>query len=97
LIEFIPNLVQLMITFGICVRLHELNIGVLQPSPPLRLQAPRGFTKEVTHASLRREKLWILGTEEFLSLTCSFFLRIMAPLNLIELNRPSPHDSILLT
>jgi hypothetical protein len=23
-----------MITFGICVRLHELNIGVLQPSPP---------------------------------------------------------------
>jgi hypothetical protein len=57
----------------------------------------KGVTKEVTHASLWREKHWIIGAEEILSLSGSLFLRMMAPLNLIELDRLSPHDSILLT
>jgi hypothetical protein len=56
-----------------------------------------GVTKEVTHASQRREQLWIIGAEEIVSLACSLFLRMMAPLNLIESNHPSPHDSVLLT
>jgi hypothetical protein len=77
-----------MITFGISVRIHELNTGVLQP---------RGVTKKVTHTSLRREKLWILGTEEFLGLPCSLLLEMMALLNLVESDHPSPHDSVLPT
>jgi hypothetical protein len=36
---------------------------------------------EVTHASLRREKLWILRTKEFFE----------------ESNRSTPRDSVLLT
>jgi hypothetical protein len=56
-----------------------------------------GVTKEVTHASLRREKLWIIGAEEILGLPCSLFLGMAAPLNLIESNGLSSHDSILLT
>jgi hypothetical protein len=43
------------------------------------------------------EGLWILETEEILGLPCSLFLGMMAPLNLIEMNRPLPHDSVLLT
>jgi hypothetical protein len=41
--------------------------------------------------------LWILETEEILGLPCSLFLGMMAPLNLIEMNRPLHHDSVLLT
>jgi hypothetical protein len=44
-----------------------------------------------------REKLWILGTAEILGPPCSLLLGMMAPLNLIESNCPSPHDSVLLT
>jgi hypothetical protein len=48
-------------------------------------------------ASLRREKIWIVGAEEILGLSCSLFFRVKTPLKLIEMNRLSPHDSILLT
>jgi hypothetical protein len=51
----------------------------------------------VTHASLRSEKLWIIGAEEILGLPCSLFLRTMAAQNLIESNHLSPHDWVLLT
>jgi hypothetical protein len=37
------------------------------------------------------------GMEELLGLPCSLFLGMMAPLNLVEGNHPSPHDSVLLT
>jgi hypothetical protein len=91
-----------MITFGTSMRLCELNTGVLQPSPLKEISSrdykhQGGFIKDVTHASLRREKLRILGTEEFLSLPCSLFLKMTAPLNLVESNRPSPYDLVLLT
>jgi hypothetical protein len=56
-----------------------------------------GVKKKVTHTSLRNEKLWVIGVEEILGLPCSLFLKITAPLNLIESNHPSPHDSVLLT
>jgi hypothetical protein len=56
-----------------------------------------GVAKEVTYASLWREKLWILRMKKFLSLPCSLLLRMMAPLNLEEFNRPMPRDSVLLT
>jgi hypothetical protein len=49
------------------------------------------------HVSLRREKLWILGMEEILGLICSLLLEMIAPLNLVESNRPPPHDLVLLT
>jgi hypothetical protein len=51
--------------------------------------------KEVTYASLQREKLWILRTKKFLGLPCSLLLRMTAPLNLEELNHSMPRDSIL--
>jgi hypothetical protein len=92
---------KLMITSTISTRLHELNPGVLQCSPLKGNLASRfrteGFTEEVTHASLRREKLWIPGMEEILSLPCSLLLGMMTTLNLVEANRPSPHDLVLLT
>jgi hypothetical protein len=78
-----------MITFMISSRLHEFNIGVIHPSPPLKEISSRYYehsdvTKEVTHASLRWEKLWILGTEEILGLPYSPLLGMTTPLNLIE-------------
>jgi hypothetical protein len=76
---------------------------VLQPSllkgnlTP-RLQAHRGGGhKRGAHTSLQREKLWILGMEELLGLSCSLFLGMTAPLNLVEANHLLPHDSVLLT
>jgi hypothetical protein len=53
--------------------------------------------KEVTYASLQREKLWILRTKKFLGLPCSLLLRMTAPLNLEESNCLTPCDSVLLT
>jgi hypothetical protein len=86
----------------ISTSLHEFDSGVLQPSPlkgnfVLRLQAYRGPPKEVQTPHCRGEKLWILGTEELLGLPCSLFLGMTAPLNLVEANRLSPRDSVLLT
>jgi hypothetical protein len=52
--------------------------------------------REVTYASLRREKLWILRTKKFSGLQCSLLLRMMAPLNLEESNRSMSRDSVLL-
>jgi hypothetical protein len=90
-----------MITSTISTRLHELNPRVLQRSPLKGNLTSRfrteGFTEEVTHASLRREKLWIPGMEEILSLPCSLLLGMMTTLNLVEANRLSPRDSVLLT
>jgi hypothetical protein len=84
------------------IEFNGLNLGMLHPSPLKRNLAPRfrsamGGAREVTYALLRREKLWILRTKEFFSLSCSLLLRVMAPLNLEELNRLMPRDSVLLT
>jgi hypothetical protein len=92
-----------MITNRISTRLYEFNTRVLQPSPLIenlvpRLQAQnRGGYKKGTHTSLRREKLWVLGTEEILGPPCSLLLGVMAPLNIVESNHPSPHDLVMLT
>jgi hypothetical protein len=79
-----------MITFMICSRLHEFNIGVLHPSP-LKGNLVRHYEhsevkKEVTHASLRREKLWIHGTEEILGLPYFLLLGMMSH-PVLRLNR----------
>jgi hypothetical protein len=42
-------------------------------------------------------KIQIIQMKKFLSLPRGFFFRMVAPLNLVEVNRPSPHDLILLT
>jgi hypothetical protein len=69
--------------------------------PPYRNLTPRfrteGVYKRGTDASLRREKLWVLGAEELLGLPCSLLLGMMAPLNLVEANHPSHRDLVLLT
>jgi hypothetical protein len=56
-----------------------------------------GYKRGYTRASLQREKIWIVGVEKILDLPCCIFLGMMAPLSLIESNRPLPHDSVLLT
>jgi hypothetical protein len=56
-----------------------------------------GVTKEVTCALLRWKKIFIVGAEKILSLPSSLFLRVTAPLNLIELDCSLPHDLVLLT
>jgi hypothetical protein len=101
LIEFVPNEFERLITSTGRVRLQEFepwDVTTLPLKgnliPRLRAQMVK---KEVPHASLWREKLWIIGAEEILSLPCSLFLRMMALLNLIESNHSSPHDSVLLT
>jgi hypothetical protein len=55
-----------------------------------------GNTKEVSCASLRREKLWILRMEKFLDLRSRLLLKMAAPLNFKELNHSMPRDSVLL-
>jgi hypothetical protein len=57
----------------------------------------KGATKEVTSTLLWRKKIWIVGVEKILGFPSSLFLRMTAPLNLIESDHPSPHDSVLLT
>jgi hypothetical protein len=39
----------------------------------------------------------LIRLKEFLGLSCGFFFRMADPLNLVEVNCPSPHDLILLT
>jgi hypothetical protein len=69
----------------------------LQKSHP-KIMSPEGVTKERDYnASLWKEKIWIIRTQEILGLLHGFFFRMAAPLNLIEANHPSPHDPILLT
>jgi hypothetical protein len=71
--------------------------------PPLQKSHPEIMsTKGVTierdyNALLWREKIQIIRTKEFLSFPCGFFFRMTAPLNLVEVNHPSPHELILLT
>jgi hypothetical protein len=44
----------------------------------------KGVRKERDYnASLQREKIWIIRMKKILSLPCGFFLRMVAPLNLI--------------
>jgi hypothetical protein len=80
----------------------SLNTGVSQHSPPLKEISSRdyehrgGYKRGYTRITVREEP-WIIGAEEILGLPCILFLGIMAPLNLIKSNRPSPHDSVLLT
>jgi hypothetical protein len=81
-------------------RLHGFDGGVLHPSP-LKEISPQDFgqwgdIKEVTCASLRREKLWIPRTKKFLGLPCSILLRMVAPLNFEESNHLMSRDSVLL-
>jgi hypothetical protein len=56
------------------MRLHGFDGGMLHPSPlkeiSTRYLEQWGDTKEVTCASLWREKLWILRTKKFLALPC---------------------------
>jgi hypothetical protein len=80
--------------------LHGFDGGMLHPSP-LKEISPQdleqwGNTKEVTCASLRRQKLWILRMKKLLGLPCSLLLRMAAPLNLEELNRSMSCNSVLL-
>jgi hypothetical protein len=51
---------------------------------------------ETSWAYVWRLRSRYLGTG-YDSLPCSFLFRMMALLNLIEMNRLSPHDSVLLT
>jgi hypothetical protein len=55
-----------------------------------------GDTKEVTYASLRGKKPLILRMKKFIGFPCSLSLGMAAPLNFEELNRLTPHDSVLL-
>jgi hypothetical protein len=74
-----------------------LHLSPLKKISPRDLeQRGRGDAKEVTYASLWREKLWILRTKKFLGLPCSLLLGMTAPLNLEELNRSMHHDLVLL-
>jgi hypothetical protein len=56
-----------------------------------------GDTKEVTYASLRGKKPWILRMKKFLSFPCSLLLGMAAPMNIEESNCLMPRDSVLLT
>jgi hypothetical protein len=84
------------------MRLHELTAECYNP-PSLKEILPRDYKhiggghKRGAHTSLQREKLWILRMEELLGLSCSLFLGMTAPLNLVEANHLLPHDSVLLT
>jgi hypothetical protein len=75
--------------------------GTFQPSP-LKEISPhdfeqRGWCKRgYTHASLQREKLWILGTKKIFGLPCSLLHGMAAPLNHEESNHLMPRDSVLL-
>jgi hypothetical protein len=67
---------------------------MLQPSPLKRNLVLRfgteGVIEKGTHASLWREKLWIVRTNELLGLPCSPLLGMAAPLNLAEVNYSTP-------
>jgi hypothetical protein len=75
---------------------------MLHPSPLKEIspqdleQRGRGDTKDVTYASMQREKLWILRMKKFLGLAYSLLLGMTAPLNLEKLNCSTPRDSVLL-
>jgi hypothetical protein len=47
--------------------------------------------------SLQREKIQIIRMEEIIGLPRGFFFGMVTLLNLVEANRPSPHDPVLLT
>jgi hypothetical protein len=77
-------------------------LGCYRPAPLKEISSrdyehSGGYKRGYTGTSLQREKIWIVGAEEILGLPCSFFLRMTYPLNLIDSNHPSPHDSVLLT
>jgi hypothetical protein len=84
------------------VQFKGLNFGDVMSLHPERNLTPRfrsmrDGAREVTYASLQREKLWILRTKEFFGLPCSLLLRVTTPLNFEESNRSMPRDSVLLT
>jgi hypothetical protein len=85
------------------VQLKGLKSRDVTTLPPYRNLVSRftsieGVTKERDYnVSLQREKIWIIRTKDILSLPRGFFFGMAAPLNLVEVNRPSPHDPILLT
>jgi hypothetical protein len=85
------------------VQMTQLTSRMLQPSPITRnliprLRAQKGVIEErlQTHITAVGENP-IIGVEEFINLPCRFFFEMVAPLNLEEVNHPSPHDPILLT
>jgi hypothetical protein len=98
--EFLLDLIQIQEYTKTNMWLHGFDGGMLYPSPLKEISPPDleqwGDTKEVTCASLQREKLWILRRKKFLGLTCSLLLRMVAPLNFEESNHSTPHDSVLL-
>jgi hypothetical protein len=64
----------------------------------MRFTSIEGVTKERdSNASQRREKIRVIRTKKFLGFPGGFFFRMAASLNLVEVNRPSPRDPILLT
>jgi hypothetical protein len=81
--------------------MHVCTLGMLRPSPHkrnliLRLQAQRGYKRDYTHIIVEG-KIWIIGVEEILGFPRGFFFGMLASLNLVEADCPSPHDPILLT
>jgi hypothetical protein len=73
---------------------------MLHPSP-LKEISPRdleqwGDTKDVTYASLRGKKPWILRMKKFLGFPYSLSLGMADPLDFEESNRSTPHNSVLL-
>jgi hypothetical protein len=42
------------------------------------------------------QKVRIVGAEKVLGLLCGFFFGMVAPLNLVQANHPSPCDLVLL-
>jgi hypothetical protein len=76
--------------------------GLSPPPPPDRnlvpgLRAQRVLQKRDYNASPWREKIWMIRTKKFLGLRRGFLFRMVAPLNLVKVNCPSPHDPMLLT
>jgi hypothetical protein len=83
--------------------MKDLKFRDVMALPPLQKSHPQiyehrgGLQKRDYNISLQREKIWIIRMKKFLGLPHCFFFRMAAPFNLVEVNRPSPHDPILLT
>jgi hypothetical protein len=56
-----------------------------------------GYKRDDTRTSLWREKIQIIGAEEIHGLPRGFLFGMVTPLNLVEVNCPSPHYPIKLT
>jgi hypothetical protein len=53
-------------------------------------------SEHMHHSSLGQDEVWMARTEEVLTFPRCFFFRVVAPLNLEEIDCFTPHDTILL-